>query len=132
MPNFIYGIFIIAGVSLDFWIGLLELWMFALFLLLVLLVIIVRFKDTIESFLPMEGGFRKEMFTPWAKSAKGVAGITARAGSKIKKDIGVKKENIRKTIKDVPRRIYLPSWKPNYEIKSGYYIRKHKNGRNPS
>jgi hypothetical protein len=43
MPNFIYGIFIAVGVTLDFGIGLLDLWMFGMFVLFVVLSVILRY-----------------------------------------------------------------------------------------
>lgn len=50
LPNILYAVFLIIGVMVTFYLGLLELWMMALFLLAVIIAVISKYHETIENF----------------------------------------------------------------------------------
>jgi hypothetical protein len=78
MPNFIYGIFIAVGVTLDFGIGLIELWMYGMFVLFVILTIILRYQEQVQKLITHD----KIVTMPTKKKVSGLLGLPAYKGQK--------------------------------------------------
>lgn len=83
MPNFIYGIFIAVGVTLDFGIGLLDLWMFGMFVLFVVLSVILRYQEQVQKLIShTQTNKNVEVATkPFTSITKGILGVGARGAS---------------------------------------------------
>jgi hypothetical protein len=83
MPNFVYGIFIAVGVTLDFGIGLLDLWMFGMFVLFVCLSVILRYQENIQKLLThTETNKNVEVATkPLGAITKGLLGVGRQGAS---------------------------------------------------
>lgn len=121
-PNFIYSIFITAGVALDWSLGLLDLWMLLLYIVTLILIFVIRFREDIEKLATLRAtlGYTK------AKKEE-VEVLKEKKHSIItSKDEGVKK----------PRKEKIPSETPGWHtplpaLASGY-LRKKRNGRRPT
>lgn len=99
MPNYIYGVFIILGVTTDFGLGIVELWQYAFFILCVALTVVVRFREEIGEYVSApEGLFAKIKSQPKAEAYptalppyKGQRDYTRAEKIRMMRDAGVKK-----------------------------------------
>lgn len=96
LPNFLYAVFIFAGVIIDYGINLLDLWMLALIILAVVLAVTVKFQDAIKEFtVQKETGILGKVFSLNKRNKASAQRLkNAKAGAaayKATKDEGVKK-----------------------------------------
>jgi hypothetical protein len=77
LPNFIYTIFIMVGVSVDWYIGLLDLWMFAMVIIIAVMATVIKYQETIQKLItaPKEVvklGVRKTITSPASLKQEGL------------------------------------------------------------
>lgn len=77
LPNLIYGIALVVAMSINWGIGMIDLWMYAFFLLIIVLVVYMKYKDVIlsgkEFIQPQFGSALGESLAveqDWSKKAK--------------------------------------------------------------
>jgi len=118
MPNFIYGILVIAGVSLNFALGLLYLWMFAVFILVTVFILTIRFKDQLQSLMPWRAPGKSEK-VDLSKASLEPYGTEKtkkypfkQARLPVKTDVGIAPQRVKKPVKQT---VQMPLIRPPLE-----------------